>query len=117
MNKEKLLAGIDAGHINTKAIIMKGQEILGYCTIPTGFDVVDAAQTALNDASDNAGISSGELGGIVATGIFKDMIEVPPLKTPLIPTPGHDNRSLKESSSFGVVKRHSILRFFRIRTA
>ena len=54
MNKEKLLAGLDAGHINTKAIIMRGQEILGYCTVPTGFDVVAAAQTALNDASENA---------------------------------------------------------------
>jgi predicted CoA-substrate-specific enzyme activase len=79
MNKGKLLAGLDAGHINTKAIIMRGQEILGYCTVPTGFDVVAAAQTALNDASQNAGISIGELGGIIATGIFKDMIKVPPL--------------------------------------
>lgn len=79
MNKEKLLAGLDAGHINTKAIIMRGQEILGYCTVPTGFDVVAAAQTALNDASENAGISLGELGGIIATGIFKDMIKVPSL--------------------------------------
>ena len=79
MNKEKILAGLDAGHVNTKAIIMRGQEILGYCTVPTGFDVVAAAQTALNDASDNAGISRGELGGIVATGIFRDMIKVPPL--------------------------------------
>jgi predicted CoA-substrate-specific enzyme activase len=78
MNKEKLLAGIDAGHIDTKAIIMRGQEILGYRTEPTGFDVVDAAQTALKGASENAGISFGELGGVIATGIFKDMIEVPP---------------------------------------
>lgn len=79
MNKEKTLAGIDAGHVNTKAIIMRGQEILGYCTAPTGFDVVAAAQTALNDALDNAGILRGELSGIVATGIFRDMINVPPL--------------------------------------
>jgi predicted CoA-substrate-specific enzyme activase len=79
MNKGKLLAGLDAGHINTKAIIMRGQEILGDCTVPTGFDVVNAAQTALNDASENAGISIGELGGIIATGIFKDMMKVPPL--------------------------------------
>ena len=78
MNKEKLLAGIDAGHINTKAVIMRGQEILGYCTESTGFDVVDAAQTALNGASENADISFGELRGVIATGIFKDMIEVPP---------------------------------------
>ena len=79
MNKGKMLAGLDAGHIDTKAVIMRGQEILGFCTVPTGFDVVAAAQTALNDASDNAGISLGELGGVVATGIFKDMIEGPPL--------------------------------------
>jgi len=79
LNKGKILAGLDLGHVNTKVIIMRGQEILGYCTVPTGFDVVAAAQTALNDASDNVGISRGELGGIVATGIFRDMIKVPPL--------------------------------------
>jgi len=58
---------------------MRGQEILGYCTVPTGFDVVAAAQTVLNHALDNVGISRGELAGIVATGIFRDMIKVPPL--------------------------------------
>jgi len=79
MNKGKLLAGLDAGHVNTKAIIMRGQEILGDCTVPTGFDVDAAAQKALNGASENAGISLGELGGIVGTGIFKDVIEVPSL--------------------------------------
>jgi (R)-2-hydroxyacyl-CoA dehydratese activating ATPase len=79
MNKEKLLAGLDAGHVNVKAVIMKGQEILGYCKVPTGYDVAAAAQRALNDASDVAGISRGELGGIVATGIFRDVTKVSPL--------------------------------------
>ena len=79
MNKGKCLAGIDAGHVHTKAVIMRGEEILGYCTIPTGFDVIAAAQTALKDASDHAGISIGELGEIVATGIFGDRIKGPPL--------------------------------------
>jgi predicted CoA-substrate-specific enzyme activase len=79
LSKGKILAGIDVGHVNTKAVIMKGQEILEYCTVPTGFDVVSAAQTALNHALDNVGISSGEIAGIVATGIFRDMIKVPPL--------------------------------------
>ncbi len=79
MNKGKLLAGLDAGHIHTKAVIMRGEEILGYCTVPTGYDVVAAAQEALNDASQKSGISPEELGGIVATGIFKDVINVPPL--------------------------------------
>jgi predicted CoA-substrate-specific enzyme activase len=79
LNKGKILAGLDVGHVNTKAVIMRGEEILGYCTGPTGFDVVAAAQTAFNHAFDNVGISSGEIAGIAATGIFRDMIKGPPL--------------------------------------
>jgi len=79
MNKRKILAGLDAGHINTKAVIMTEKEILGYCMVSTGFDVAAAGQAALNEALDKAGISHGELGGIVATGIFGDMTKVPPL--------------------------------------
>jgi len=79
LNKGKISAGLDAGHVDTKAIIIGGHEILGYCTVPTGFDVVAAAGAALDYALDNAGISRGELAGIVATGIFRDMIKVPPL--------------------------------------
>ena len=47
--------------------------------MPTGFDVVAAAQRALTDASNNAGISRGELDGIVVTGIFGDMAKAPSL--------------------------------------
>lgn len=79
MNKEKVLAGLDAGHVNTKAMIMRGREVLAYCTVPTGFDVVAAAQTALRQACDSVGVSRGELAGIVSTGVFRDMIKVPPL--------------------------------------
>jgi predicted CoA-substrate-specific enzyme activase len=79
MNTEKILAGLDAGHVATKAIIIKGSEILGYCIVPTDFDVVAAAQAALNDALNKAGMSHDELGGIAATGIFRDMAKQPPL--------------------------------------
>lgn len=79
MNKERILAGLDAGHIHTKAVIMRGRDILAYSTVPTRFDVVAAAQAALDDALGNAGISRKELGGIVATGIFKELTRVPPL--------------------------------------
>jgi predicted CoA-substrate-specific enzyme activase len=79
MNKGSILAGLDAGHVTTKAVLIRDQEILGYAAAPTGFDVVSAAQTALNHALDTVGISSGELAGIVATGIFRDMIKVPSL--------------------------------------
>jgi predicted CoA-substrate-specific enzyme activase len=79
LNKEKILAGLDVGHVNTKAMIMKGQKILGYGTVPTGFDVIAAAQAALNHGLDNVGISSGEVNGMAATGIFRDVIKPPPL--------------------------------------
>jgi len=79
MNNGKIVAGLDAGHISTKVLITSGREILGYCTVPTGFDVVAAAQTAINHALDRVGISSGELAGIVSTGIFRDMMKGPPL--------------------------------------
>jgi predicted CoA-substrate-specific enzyme activase len=79
MNNGKTLAGLDAGHVNTKAVIMRGQEILGYSTAPTGFDVVAAAQTALQHALDSSGVARGELAGIVATGIFRDMVKAPQL--------------------------------------
>jgi len=71
--------GLDAGHVNTKAILMKGQEILGYGTVPTGYDVVAAAQTALHRTLDTAGVSRGVLAGIVATGIFRERMKGPPL--------------------------------------
>jgi len=79
MKKGDILAGLDAGHVYTKAVIMRGQEILGHGTEPTGFDVVVAAQTALNHALDSDGVSRRELAGIVITGIFRDMLKVPPL--------------------------------------
>ena len=79
MNNGKILAGLDAGHVNTKAIVMKGQEILGYCSVPTGFDVVAAAQTALRHVLDNIGISDGDISGIVSTGIFRDRVKGLPL--------------------------------------
>jgi len=80
LNEGKILAGLDAGHVNTKVVIIRGEEILGYCTTPSGFDVVASAQAALNEALDKARIPRSELAGIVATGIFRDMIyEVPTL--------------------------------------
>ncbi len=79
MNNGKILAGLDAGHVNTKAVIMKGQEILGQCTVPTGFDVVGAAQTEIRHALEHVGISPGELTGTVATGIFRDRMKIPTL--------------------------------------
>jgi len=79
LNNGKIFAGLDAGHVNTKVVLMRGEEILGYHRDPTGFDPVAAAQTTLLHALDAAGVSRGELAGIVATGIFRDGVKVPPL--------------------------------------
>lgn len=79
MNNGRILGGIDAGHVNTKAVVMRGHEILGYGAAPTGFDVVAAAQTVLAQALKNAGIGREELAGVVSTGIFRDQVKVPPL--------------------------------------
>jgi predicted CoA-substrate-specific enzyme activase len=80
LNEGKILAGLDVGHVDTKVVIIRGEEILGYCTTPSGFDVIDSAETALNEALDKVGISRSELAGIVATGIFRDVIyDVPAL--------------------------------------
>jgi (R)-2-hydroxyacyl-CoA dehydratese activating ATPase len=79
LDKGKMLAALDAGHVTTKAVLMKGQDILGYATVPTGFDVVGAAQTALNHALDAVRVSRGELAGMVATGIFRERMKEPPL--------------------------------------
>ncbi|MGZ6275257.1 MAG: acyl-CoA dehydratase activase [Syntrophales bacterium] len=79
MNNGKFVAGLDAGHITTKALIMSGREILGYYIVPTGFDVVAAAETALNHVLENIGISRRELAGIVSTGIFRELMKGPTL--------------------------------------
>jgi len=86
LNNGKIFAGLDAGHVNSKAVIVKGREILGYGTEPTGFDVIRAAQASLDHALGGVGVSPAELAGIVATGIFREMLKVPPLNvTTMVP--------------------------------
>jgi len=79
MNNGKIVAGLDAGHVNTKAVIMRGREILAYRTAHTGFDVVAASEAALNHAVEIIGIPRRELARIVSTGIFREMVKVAPL--------------------------------------
>ncbi|MGE5841263.1 MAG: acyl-CoA dehydratase activase [Deltaproteobacteria bacterium] len=80
MTKGRILAGLDAGHVMTKAVLMNGQDILGVAATPTGLDVNAAARAALHEALKTAGVAHGELEGIFATGIFRDMIQDLPLK-------------------------------------
>ena len=77
MNNEKILAGIDAGHVNTKAVIMRGREILACSTAPTGFDPAASAQAALSRALDSAGVSPGGPAALVTTGIYREIAKPP----------------------------------------
>ena len=79
MNKGKTLAGLDVGHVTTKVVLVNGEDILGYATAPTGLDVNAAARSALHAALETAGVAHSELGGILATGIFRDVIQDLPL--------------------------------------
>ncbi len=78
-NNGKIVAGLDAGHIAIKALIVREEKILGYSTEATGFDVVTAAETALRHALETSGISRRELAGVVGTGIFRELLKAPPL--------------------------------------
>ena len=79
MNKEKIFAGIDAGHVRTKAVLVRGKEILGYGSAATGFDAVNAAQEALTRALEAAKVSRDDVAGIVSTGIFRDVVKALPI--------------------------------------
>ena len=79
MSNGKVLAGVDAGHVNTKAVLMRGPEVLGYAISATGFDVVAAALTALGKVLEQTGVSALDLTGIVTTGIFREMVKDPAL--------------------------------------
>jgi predicted CoA-substrate-specific enzyme activase len=80
LNKGRFLAGLDAGHVMTKAVLMNGEDILGVAAAPTGLDVNAAAREALRGALDAAGVAQSQLSGILATGIFRDMIQDLPIK-------------------------------------
>jgi len=63
-----LTAGVDAGTRTTKAVILKGDQVVGRGLARTGFVPEDAARQALEEALRGAGLAWGDLGPIVATG-------------------------------------------------
>lgn len=72
MNNSEWLAGVDLGHVHTKAVIMRGQEVLGLATVPTGFDVPSAVEGALHKALESSGVLRDKLKGVRVTGIFRN---------------------------------------------
>lgn len=63
-----LVAGIDIGAGNSKAVILRGSEITGTAVIPTGYDMSKAASEVIRKTCYAAACSIDELKCIVTTG-------------------------------------------------
>jgi predicted CoA-substrate-specific enzyme activase len=63
-----LVAGIDIGAGNAKAVVLRGSEIAGSSVIPTGHDMSKAATEVIGKACNEASCSVDELECIVTTG-------------------------------------------------
>ncbi len=61
-------AGIDMGAQAVKVVILSDGKVLGRSMVPTGFEPLEAAQKALDEAIKEAGISREDIDRIVSTG-------------------------------------------------
>ncbi len=68
MSKEKVYAGVDVGSLGTKALLLRGDTIVGHALIRTGIDTEENGRSVLKIALDNAGVTWDDLSYIVATG-------------------------------------------------
>lgn len=64
-----IVAGLDMGVQNVKAVLLKDGEILSYGMAPSGFEPRKAAEQALQEALERAGISSRDIEYVAATGV------------------------------------------------
>ncbi len=63
-----ITAGIDMGAQSVKVVILGDGKVLARSLVTTGFDPLEAAQTALDEAIKGAGISRDDVKRVVATG-------------------------------------------------
>ena len=63
-----ITAGVDCGAKNTKAVILNDGTVVGTGRVPTGFDPARAADTALNRAMQQAGITRADIRRVCGTG-------------------------------------------------
>lgn len=71
-----LAAGIDVGAVSAKAVILSDGQIAAQSILVTGEEAAVAARLVLEEALRLAGLSLGELGQIVATGIGKASVDL-----------------------------------------
>ena len=63
-----ITAGIDKGAQAVKVVVLSDGKVLARSMVPTGFEPLEAAQKALDEAVKQAGISREDINRIVATG-------------------------------------------------
>jgi predicted CoA-substrate-specific enzyme activase len=69
-------AGVDVGSTQTKAVVVdRHGEIVGRSLIPTGADVVAAAQEAYDLALEEAGVAAADVGCVIGTGYGRYKVE------------------------------------------
>lgn len=66
---ERYTAGIDSGSTTTNVVILDSkQNIVSFSVLPTGVDVAESAEKALDDALQKAGLSKNQISRTVTTG-------------------------------------------------
>ncbi|MCD7922845.1 MAG: acyl-CoA dehydratase activase [Clostridiales bacterium] len=65
---KKITAGIDVGTVSTEAVVLCGDQILGYSIVRTGMDFQNAAGRALDEALDGLALRSDQIQKTVSTG-------------------------------------------------
>ena len=73
-NAAGITAGVDAGTTSTQAAVMRAGELLGYASIHTGADFGKAAESALAQATNGAGLKPEDIPVIAGTGFGKKNI-------------------------------------------
>ncbi len=69
------VAGIDVGSLTAEVVIMEGGKILHYIIRPTGSNSKSAAEKAMNEALQKAGLQLKNIQHIIATGYGRVSIE------------------------------------------
>jgi predicted CoA-substrate-specific enzyme activase len=69
-----ITAGIDAGAATTKAVLLSGNEILGYRIEPSGYNFLSVAEAMFRELIAGSGIRREEIAGVYATGYGRNSI-------------------------------------------
>ena len=63
-----ITAGIDMGAQDIKVVVVNDGQVVARTMAPTGFDPLEAAQRALDEAIEQARVSRDDIKSIVSTG-------------------------------------------------